>query len=145
MAVSSALGGVVRRREDPRLVTGAGRYTDDIQPAGCLHAVFVRSPHAHARISAVDTSVARGMPGVVGVFAASDLTFESETARCTPREFADHFGFRLAEPGRVAGAGAGALAPPDGRLRDDEIWPWLALGLIGVLLVENFLANRTAA
>ncbi len=71
--------------------------------------------------------------------------FESETARCTPREFADHFGFRLAEPGRVAGTGAGALAPPDGRLRDDEIWPWLALGLIGVLLVENFLANRTAA
>ena len=70
---------------------------------------------------------------------------ESETARCTPREFADHFGFRLAEPSRVAGAGAGALAPPDGRLRDDEIWPWLALGLIGVLLVENFLANRTAA
>jgi hypothetical protein len=71
--------------------------------------------------------------------------FESETARVTPREFADHFGFRLAEPGRVAGTGAGALAPPDGRLRDDEIWPWLAVGLIGVLLVENFLANRTAA
>ena len=71
--------------------------------------------------------------------------FESETARCTPREFADHFGFRLVEPGRVAGTGPGALAPPDGRLRDDEIWPWLALGLIGVLLVENFLANRTAA
>ena len=45
----------------------------------------------------------------------------------------------------VLPAPRGALAPPDGRLRDDEIWPWLALGLIGVLLVENFLANRTAA
>ncbi len=81
MAVSSALGGVVKRREDPRLVTGAGQYTDDVQPVGCLHAVFVRSPHAHARITAVDTSAARAMPGVLGIFTGADLTFESETAR----------------------------------------------------------------
>ena len=77
----SALGGVVRRREDPRLVTGAGRYTDDVQPAGCLHAVFVRSPHAHARITGVDVSAALQMPGVVGVFLESDLELSSETAR----------------------------------------------------------------
>jgi len=38
----------VKRREDPRLVTGAGRFTDDVHPAGCLHAVFVRSTLAHA-------------------------------------------------------------------------------------------------
>jgi len=81
MAVSSALGGVVKRREDPRLVTGAGRYTDDVQPAGCLHAVFVRSPHAHARITAIDVSSALSLHGVIGVFQASDLAFESETAR----------------------------------------------------------------
>ncbi|HEV2033427.1 MAG TPA: xanthine dehydrogenase family protein molybdopterin-binding subunit [Candidatus Dormibacteraeota bacterium] len=81
MAVSFALGGVVKRREDPRLVTGAGQYTDDVQPAGCLHAVFVRSPHAHARITGVDSSAARAMSGVVGIFQAADLTFESETAR----------------------------------------------------------------
>ena len=81
MAVSSALGGVVKRREDPRLVTGAGRYTDDVQPAGCLHAVFVRSPHAHAGITGIDVSGALQLHGVVGVFQASDLAFESETAR----------------------------------------------------------------
>jgi carbon-monoxide dehydrogenase large subunit len=81
MAVSSALGGEVRRREDPRLVTGAGQYTDDHHPVGCLHAVFIRSPHAHARITAVDVSVAKAMPAVVGIFQAADLTFESETAR----------------------------------------------------------------
>ena len=81
MAVSSALHGVVRRREDPRLVTGAGKYTDDVQPPGCLHAVFVRSPHAHARIASVDVSAALSLPGVVGVFSASDLAFASETPR----------------------------------------------------------------
>ena len=81
MAVSSALGASVRRREDPRLVTGAGQYTDDVQRDGCLHAVFVRSPHAHARISAVDMTIARGMPGVSGVYASADLPFHSETAR----------------------------------------------------------------
>ena len=91
MAVSSALGGVVKRREDPRLVTGAGQYTDDVHPAGCLHAVFVRSPHAHARITAVDVSAAQRIPGVVGVFQAADLAFESETAR--PRLCSDEVKF----------------------------------------------------
>ena len=91
MAVSSALGGKVRRREDPRLVTGAGRYTDDVQPVGCLHAVFVRSPHAHAHIAAVDVSAAQVMPGVVGVFQAADLAFESETPR--PRLCAEEVKF----------------------------------------------------
>jgi aerobic carbon-monoxide dehydrogenase large subunit len=91
MAVSSALHGVVRRREDPRLVTGAGTYTDDVQPPGCLHAVFVRSPHAHARIASVDVSGAVSLPGVVGVFQAADLAFESETPR--PRLCADEVKF----------------------------------------------------
>ena len=68
MAVNAALGGRVKRREDRRLVTGAGTFTDDFAPAGCLHAVFVRSPHAHARIGSVDVSAALRIPGVVGVF-----------------------------------------------------------------------------
>jgi aerobic carbon-monoxide dehydrogenase large subunit len=91
MAVNAALGGRVKRREDRRLVTGAGIYTDDIAPERCLHAVFVRSPHAHARIAAVDMSAAKAMPGVVGVFQASDLAFESETAR--PRLCSDEVKF----------------------------------------------------
>ncbi|MGA7912625.1 MAG: xanthine dehydrogenase family protein molybdopterin-binding subunit [Candidatus Dormiibacterota bacterium] len=81
MAVNAALGGSVRRREDRRLVTGAGRYTDDIQPEGCLHAVFARSTMAHARIANVDVSSARALPGVVGVLQSADLTFESQPAR----------------------------------------------------------------
>src|SRR5712692_3796584 len=65
--------GVVRRREDPRLITGAGEFVDDLCVPGCLHAAFLRSPHAHARVRAVDTAVARCAPGVVGVFIAADL------------------------------------------------------------------------
>jgi hypothetical protein len=73
--------------------------------------------------------------------------FESETDRCTPKEFADRFGFRL--PGPPADADSPGSprrpGPDDDRFRKDEVWPWLALALLGVLLVEHFLANRTAA
>jgi len=81
MAVSSALGGVVRRREDPRLITGAGLYTDDVRLDRCLHAVFVRSLIAHARLKSVDVTLAAAMPGVVRIFGAADLEFASATAR----------------------------------------------------------------
>ncbi len=64
MAVSSALGGAVRRREDPRLITGAGLYTDDVRLDRCLHAVFVRSSMAHARLKSVDVAAAVALPGV---------------------------------------------------------------------------------
>jgi carbon-monoxide dehydrogenase large subunit len=73
MAVKTVLGGSVRRREDRRLVTGTGRYTDDVQPENRLHAVFVRSTMAHARIAGIDSMAAAARPGVVGVFVASDL------------------------------------------------------------------------
>ncbi|TMD20553.1 MAG: xanthine dehydrogenase family protein, partial [Chloroflexi bacterium] len=91
MAVRTALGGRVKRREDPRLVTGQGRYTDDIRPEHCLHAVFVRSTMAHARLSAVDVGAAREIPGVEAVYVAADLKFESETAR--PRMCTDEVSF----------------------------------------------------
>src|SRR5712691_10766407 len=76
MAVRAALGGAVRRREDPRLVTGAGQYTDDVRRDGCLHAVFVRSTFAHARITNFDAAAATSVPGVLGVFRADDLGLE---------------------------------------------------------------------
>lgn len=63
----------VRRLEDQRFLTGQGRYIDDIAPDGALFAVFVRSQVAHGRLSPVDLSEAREMPGVVGAFAAEDL------------------------------------------------------------------------
>jgi carbon-monoxide dehydrogenase large subunit len=81
MAANAARAGRVTRREDRRLITGAGTFTDDVAPEHCLHAVFVRSPHAHARITSVDVTAAQQIPGVVGVFLAADLPFASETAR----------------------------------------------------------------
>src|SRR5260370_7687379 len=67
------LGHAVRRREAPRLITGAGRYVDDIQPERCLHVAFVRSTLAHAAIRNIDVEAATAAPGVVAVLTAADL------------------------------------------------------------------------
>ncbi len=69
----SSIGARLRRREDPRLVTGQGEFAGDVRPPGLLHAAFVRSPHAHARVKALRLEAARAMPGVVGAFGPSDL------------------------------------------------------------------------
>src|SRR5438034_10100039 len=66
-------GASVRRVEDPRLIRGAGRYVDDVQPAGCLHAVFLRSHLAHATIAGLNLDAARNTPGVVAVWSAADF------------------------------------------------------------------------
>src|SRR5437868_7251514 len=66
-------GASVRRVEDPRLIRGAGRYVDDIQPSGCLHAVFLRSHLAHATITRLDLDAAAQAPGVIAVWSAADL------------------------------------------------------------------------
>ncbi len=63
----------VRRVEDPRLLKGAGSYTDDIQLPGTVHGVVLRSPHAAASVVAVDTAAAKAMPGVLAVYVAADL------------------------------------------------------------------------
>jgi len=57
------IGQPVRRREDTRFVTGSGRYLDDVKLSGEVHAAFVRSPHAHARVLGVDASAAGEAPG----------------------------------------------------------------------------------
>ena len=64
----------VRRLEDERLLRGRGRYTDDLDE-GALHGCFARSPHAHARIAAIDVEAARRAPGVAAVYTAADLPF----------------------------------------------------------------------
>ena len=66
-------GASVRRLEDPKLITGRGRYVDDLAVPDVLHAAFVRSFHAHARIRDLDASAARALPGVVAVFTLADL------------------------------------------------------------------------
>ena len=61
------------RREDARLLLGQGRFTADLQPEGLCHAVFVRSPHGHARVARIDTAAAAASPGVIAVLTAADL------------------------------------------------------------------------
>jgi carbon-monoxide dehydrogenase large subunit len=67
------IGEALVRKEDYRFLTGAGQYTDDIDLAGLTYAVFVRSPHAHARIRSVDKSTALASPGVIAVFDGQDV------------------------------------------------------------------------
>ncbi|MFN8914588.1 MAG: xanthine dehydrogenase family protein molybdopterin-binding subunit [Betaproteobacteria bacterium] len=67
------IGKSVERREDYRFLTGNGQYTDDITLPGQTFAAFLRSPHAHARIRAIDTAAARAAPGVLAVFTGKDV------------------------------------------------------------------------
>src|SRR6516162_7076231 len=71
-----ALGQAVPRTEDPRLLTGRGRYTDDFVLPRLAHGFVLRSPHAHARIRSVDTRAAQQMPGVLAVLTGEDWAVE---------------------------------------------------------------------
>jgi carbon-monoxide dehydrogenase large subunit len=73
MSAPRVVGQRARRIEDPALLRGAGRFVDDIELPGLVHAAFVRSPHAHALIRAIDAAEARRMPGVQAVYTAADL------------------------------------------------------------------------
>jgi aerobic carbon-monoxide dehydrogenase large subunit len=73
MAISQMIGARVQRREDPRLITGGGRYTEDLVRPGTLSMAVVRSPHPHARVSSIRTDRAASLPGVVAVLTASDF------------------------------------------------------------------------
>jgi carbon-monoxide dehydrogenase large subunit len=73
MATAKLIGSSIKRREDPRFITGKGNYTDDVKLPGMTYAAFVRSPHAHARIGSIDTSRARAHPGVVAIFTGKDM------------------------------------------------------------------------
>src|SRR5918992_1744048 len=75
-AVQRYVGGGVLRKEDPELLTGQGRFVDNISFPGMLWMAVVRSPFAHARINGVEVSRAREMPGVVAAFSAEDLAGE---------------------------------------------------------------------
>ncbi|MDP9370360.1 MAG: xanthine dehydrogenase family protein molybdopterin-binding subunit, partial [Chloroflexota bacterium] len=73
MVLSRYVGAQVRRKEDPRLITGTSTYVDDLKIPGMLHVALVRSPYPHATITRVDTAAALAMPGVVAVFTGEDL------------------------------------------------------------------------
>jgi aerobic carbon-monoxide dehydrogenase large subunit len=73
IAAERYTGASIKRSEDPRILTGTGRYVDDIKLPGMLHAAFVRSPLAHARVLSVDVTAARALPGVVAAFTGAEL------------------------------------------------------------------------
>src|SRR5439155_22909222 len=73
MGVATMLGSPIKRREDPRRITGQATYVDDIKLHGMLHMAVLRSPYGHARITSMNTEAARKYPGVVAVYAAEDL------------------------------------------------------------------------
>ena len=68
-----AIGQGVSRFEDPRLVRGGGRYTDDIKLPGLVHGVVLRSPYAHAKIRSIDVAAAKTAPGVLAVLTSADI------------------------------------------------------------------------
>ena len=98
MNVPAKLGQSIARREDQRFLTGRGRYTDDTAPAGTLAVLFVRSPHAHARIAGIDTTAALGSPGVAAVYTASDLVADKVGHLPAVSEIKDEAGNRHREP-----------------------------------------------
>jgi carbon-monoxide dehydrogenase large subunit len=71
------IGASIKRKEDPRLITGQGKFTDDVHPRDAVYMAVLRSPHAHARILSVDTSLAKEHPGVVAVMTGAEVN-----ARC---------------------------------------------------------------
>jgi carbon-monoxide dehydrogenase large subunit len=98
------VGRTLRRKEDPRMITGEGTYVDDVTPHGTLYAAIVRSPEAHARIVSIDTSAAKARDDVVAVFTGEDL---SDLAAPLPM----------------------AWAPPGVEMRTPDHWP-LARGKV---------------
>src|SRR5689334_5096311 len=99
MAYSSLIGARVKRKEDPRLITGAGSYVGDMKLPGMHHVVFVRSPYAHARIRGIDAAAARARPGVLAV-----VTGQEFAALCKPMP--------IGEGGEGGSGGAHAVVGP---------------------------------
>ena len=79
---TAAFGAALKRKEDPRLITGQGTYVEDVTLTGMLHMVLVRSPLAHALIKSIDTAEALKSPGVIAVFTGEDLKEELGSLPC---------------------------------------------------------------
>ncbi|MGI9041050.1 MAG: xanthine dehydrogenase family protein molybdopterin-binding subunit [Gemmatimonadales bacterium] len=71
--MATIFGSAIKRREDPRLITGTATYTDDVKLPGLTYAAIVRSPYAHARITGVEVSEARRVPGVIAIYTGADI------------------------------------------------------------------------
>ena len=81
-APARVFGSAIKRREDPRLLTGTARFTADLTLPGQLHAAILRSPHGHARIKKIDTSAAKASAGVVAAFTGADTEGVLQSIPC---------------------------------------------------------------
>src|SRR4029079_8544765 len=72
---TDVLGASIKRVEDPRFITGKGRYLDDISMPGMVHLAILRSPYAHATIRSIDTTAAKSMPGVIAVITGHEIPY----------------------------------------------------------------------
>ncbi|MCH7476706.1 MAG: xanthine dehydrogenase family protein molybdopterin-binding subunit [SAR324 cluster bacterium] len=82
VATPNMIGQPIKRKEDPRFITGTGKYIDDIKLVGMLHAALLRSDHAHARIKSINVNKAKAIPGVVAVYTGKDLEGKVGTIPC---------------------------------------------------------------
>ena len=94
------IGQPVPRLEDPRFITGRGRYVDDIELPRLCHGVQVLSPHAHARIKRIDTAKAKAAPGVVAVLTGADAEADKlgSLVPVMPEDMGGPKGFRTLRP-----------------------------------------------
>src|SRR5256714_10693189 len=109
---TSVLGARMKRVEDPRMITGAAKYLDDLKLPGMAHVAIVRSPHAHARIRGIRTERAAAAPGVVGVYTGKDFEHLNPLPCAWQASGAENFVAtpRALEIDRVTFTGAGVAA-----------------------------------
>ncbi|HEX5507289.1 MAG TPA: xanthine dehydrogenase family protein molybdopterin-binding subunit [Pseudolabrys sp.] len=125
---ATGIGAAVRRKEDLRFITGKGQYTDDVVRPGETRAVFVRSPHARAKIRSIDASEAKKMPGVVAVLTGAELANDKignlicgwmiHSKDGSPMKMAPHPAIAAGTVNHVGDAVAVVIAETKGQARD---------------------------
>src|SRR5258707_12182710 len=108
------VGARVRRVEDPRFLLGRAEYVDDLDRPGLVHAAFVRSPHAHARLRSVDVAPALALPGVVGGLTGAEVLAATELIRADSTTGEGQNSVKpapAAERGRYAGGHVAGVGP----------------------------------
>jgi carbon-monoxide dehydrogenase large subunit len=139
MVLSSYVGATVRRKEDPRLITGSSTYVDDLKLPGLVSVAFVRSPYAHAAINGIDGSAALAIPGVHAVITAADLKKVMKTFYQEPTG-----GETGEEANEEAAEDAGIPVPPVLPLADVKV-RWVGDAVAAVVADTVQLAEDAAA
>ncbi len=138
--MDTGIGAPVRRKEDFRLVRGAGRFSDDVNLSGQAYAVFLRSPHAHARIRGIGTAAAAAAPGVIGVMTAADCIADGLGGINNPAMTID--AVDITKPGLVNQDGSPAFDRPQAPLAHDKV---RHVGEAVAMVVAETVAQATDA